>query len=549
MKDYVYELAVQLRKANPWKKLLESNLFAIQLPQGEFGYCCIMGEIGEHLDLSVYLGQRGLTSVREIVEADDKMMDIADIAMHQDCLQCSFENSAYLTDAERKEAQAFAKRTGISFRGKKAFPSFVRYRPYHMPTAIETEAEQEVMGKALQAALYFCEALETKTKEELGFCYDIDEGARIPLLQMEQDEFRLQTTELPASVQEVNPRPRLENEIAAAKIRKAKKSGTWQCQVYRMQEPVRLEKDELPCFPMALMVVDSATEFVFPIYMVDEYEERAGRLINRLAEIMLDKDAYPKTIQVKDNQTQALLEHFCEQTNIQLKQCKRLPVLEKSKKMMDQSLDQDSEDMIQQLIQMLQEMDSEDIENLPEEMRQAIVLLSMTGDLPDDLSLKFGLVPADGDDAGAKIPMTLVQEQEEQSFVISVSLGKGCYRHIQISENATFYDLHEAILDAFGFDDDHAHVFFMDNRWWSPFGQICSADAIDEDEDEDTLASDECVLYGLKKGQAFKYLFDFGYEWRFQCKVLRVIDKQTEYARVIKQVGEAPAQYPDWDDD
>ena len=35
------------------------------------------------------------------------------------------------------------------------------------------------------------------------------------------------------------------------------------------------------------------------------------------------------------------------------------------------------------------------------------------------------------------------------SYVISVSVGTGCYRHIQISKNATLYKLHEAILDAF----------------------------------------------------------------------------------------------------
>ena len=35
------------------------------------------------------------------------------------------------------------------------------------------------------------------------------------------------------------------------------------------------------------------------------------------------------------------------------------------------------------------------------------------------------------------------------SYVISVSLGTGCYRHIQISKSATLYKLHEAILDAF----------------------------------------------------------------------------------------------------
>ena len=53
------------------------------------------------------------------------------------------------------------------------------------------------------------------------------------------------------------------------------------------------------------------------------------------------------------------------------------------------------------------------------------------------------------------------------SYVISVSLGTGCYRHIRISADMTFDDLSCAILDAFMFDNDHLHGFFMDNIFWS----------------------------------------------------------------------------------
>ncbi len=48
--------------------------------------------------------------------------------------------------------------------------------------------------------------------------------------------------------------------------------------------------------------------------------------------------------------------------------------------------------------------------------------------------------------------------RQMKSYVISVSLGTGCYRHIQISAGATLNKLHKAILGAFGFEDDHAHL-------------------------------------------------------------------------------------------
>ena len=52
---------------------------------------------------------------------------------------------------------------------------------------------------------------------------------------------------------------------------------------------------------------------------------------------------------------------------------------------------------------------------------------------------------------------------KEVSYVISVSLMTGCYRHIKVSSKDSLYQLSLAILNAFGFDNDHLDAFFMDN--------------------------------------------------------------------------------------
>ena len=49
---------------------------------------------------------------------------------------------------------------------------------------------------------------------------------------------------------------------------------------------------------------------------------------------------------------------------------------------------------------------------------------------------------------------------------IGVSLGTGHYRHIRVGEQERPDRLHEVILDVFDFGDDHAHVFFPDDRYW-----------------------------------------------------------------------------------
>lgn len=133
-----------------------------------------------------------------------------------------------------------------------------------------------------------------------------------------------------------------------------------------------------------------------------------------------------------------------------------------------------------------------------------------------------------------------------ESCVISVSVGTGCYRHIQIAKSATLYELHKAIINAFDFEDDHVHAFFMNNRIWTPEEMYYSHRA----EGDERLTKDyKLEQFGLSKGDQFKYVFDFGDEWRFQCKILRELDVRTDIPSVIRRVGESPEQYPECDEE
>lgn len=67
--------------------------------------------------------------------------------------------------------------------------------------------------------------------------------------------------------------------------------------------------------------------------------------------------------------------------------------------------------------------------------------------------------------------------------------------------------------------------------------------------DERLTKSYKLEKINLSKGDQFKYVFDFGDEWRFQCKVLREADEQYDVPRVIRSVGESPEQYPEWDEE
>ena len=140
-----------------------------------------------------------------------------------------------------------------------------------------------------------------------------------------------------------------------------------------------------------------------------------------------------------------------------------------------------------------------------------------------------------------------------RSYVISAALDKRLYRHIRISADATLERLSQAILDAYGFEADHAYAFFMNGRVWD--GEEAYYCPLLEDAER---TADEAQLgeLGLRVGAKFIYLFDFGEEWSFDCRVLEASGEPAGEPSVVRSAGKAPEQYPDeedweaeWDED
>ena len=131
-----------------------------------------------------------------------------------------------------------------------------------------------------------------------------------------------------------------------------------------------------------------------------------------------------------------------------------------------------------------------------------------------------------------------------EAWIISVKFKKGCYRHIQIPKTKTLAELADVILWSFDFVNDHAHAFFMDNVAWSHADSYFLSFVSDHVEERYT---ENVYLDILSVKQKFKFIFDFGDEWRFECQVLREIVAEDEEAYIVRSVGTPPEQYPDYD--
>lgn len=329
--DELYELAFAFRSAKPWDRLYEDELFAIPLPNGETGYCSVMGKAGEHFALTVYLGEQGLRSFQYMQgDAGDikrfgmlNPLKIQERMFSQLCIQCSLENKDMLQPEELSSARGYAARCNVRFRGSNSFPQFMIYRPAVYPALVTSEEDIRILCEALRAVLAVDEKLHSAEqadveKETLGFSGGPAAARSFPVLTRGQDGYVWSTGMLPDIVPQTYPRPVLRDELLLARLKKAKKRNTtWVCDVVMCPQPVQEEGDGGPVFPYILLAADKETETALTSAVVHSYEREAETLLHKLGEEMLEF-CVPRRMVVTDDRTHAFLESFTEALGIKL---------------------------------------------------------------------------------------------------------------------------------------------------------------------------------------------------------------------------------------
>jgi hypothetical protein len=57
----LYESAVRIKEISPWEWMTETDIFGVRSPEtGELGFVSVMGMLGEHYAVSLYLGSEGI---------------------------------------------------------------------------------------------------------------------------------------------------------------------------------------------------------------------------------------------------------------------------------------------------------------------------------------------------------------------------------------------------------------------------------------------------------------------------------------------------------
>lgn len=319
--DELYQLAFAFRKAKLWKSLCESELFAVALPDGEIGYCRVMGSGGERPALALYVGNKGLDSFRlqqEAGGAEKQSLKAYEAMLSRDCLQCSFTCKDMLTPDERTAVRAYASKHRLTLRGADAFPRFMSCRPVSEPWPITDGKEIRFLCAALEAAMEVGERVKGGDQILSWFRTKPAYDRSVPLLAKSGGGFGWSLHPLPPKLPVRYPEPFLSDELLMARLKKAKKrGGIWACDVILALRPEQANDTPRLKYPYTLLAADDETGQVFPTKVIPDLESGSEALLRALADRMLEH-GIPREIMVTDERTYALLKDLAAALKIAL---------------------------------------------------------------------------------------------------------------------------------------------------------------------------------------------------------------------------------------
>ena len=325
--DRMYELALQYRKTKLWQKISELEPFAIKLTDGTIGYCSIMSTKNEIAAPRLYLGPAGYQSysgsIRDPREKMPAVIGIYSMSLMQDCLSCEFADYNSLHQDEFAELKDYANEHGIWYRGTCPFPRFLRYEPNRYTWPIERENEQQWLCECLEAAIALSRMLKRQSKSELGFVALPKPGGSMPLLERRglRNQYQIGRAMVPEPPPKTYAAPELANDVMAYRVYQLKKRGVLECLLMRVPEDEAWPDspdEEAPYYAGVLFLADRDTGEVLPPLFATSFEDAPEDLVDVLAETLLSRRVRPSRMLAGDDQTYALLRHFCRRTGIRL---------------------------------------------------------------------------------------------------------------------------------------------------------------------------------------------------------------------------------------
>lgn len=273
-----------------WEKLPADALFALRLPDGETGYCSILGGDDLPTTLMLYPGDEGLTSYFRLrtLPPDAPRFRVQEAMMRQDCLLCTTRAGSHHT--------VFSRRT-----------------PYRAPTEMTDAAAQGRLLAALEAANYLA--------GQADFVY---EPMTMPMLTPQAGGYALTIEPFPEGSVMRMPSPELADDIAEI-LKRQPESPDLELLCELVISP-QVEEGNPPYHPVGLiLLVPDVGIVAMPVAkdFTEDYPELVGGLMQFIIE-----HGKPWRIRTQDDATYMLLMQSAQQIGLTLEIDRSLPEID-----------------------------------------------------------------------------------------------------------------------------------------------------------------------------------------------------------------------------
>jgi hypothetical protein len=321
----LYQAAIRIKEIAPWEWMTETDLFGVQDPEtGEIGFVSIMGRLGEHLALAVYLGTDGLYGFWAFQQIADSAPAEALLGMPH--LQASFEDRGELTKQDRD----MIKELGLKFRGRQAWPMFRCYRPGYLPWYLEAP-EARFLTHALEQAMEVAQ----RFKEDPAMLEPADEESYLVRVPREVKGSLVWEDEV-VSVPPPEPEsiPVVMDVEALERVKQLPwGEGILEIDFFVFPAPIR-EKGARPYFPHLLLVVESRSGMILGTELLAPDPgllEMWGSIPVQVVYQIARMGAVPRQIRVRSPQLFGLLQLLEEDLGFEVRAAPELPSLDEAK--------------------------------------------------------------------------------------------------------------------------------------------------------------------------------------------------------------------------
>lgn len=327
----LYEAAMRFKEAEPWTWMEEVDVFGVQHPEtGDLGFVSIMGMLGEHYALALYLGAEGLSGLWEMAETTSRSPECY-LEIPQ--LHASFEDREEL----QKQDREVIKDLGLKFRGRQAWPLFRSYRPGYAPWFVNAEE-----ARFLTIALEQAREVALRFKDDPTLLDPLDDESYLVRVPRQGDGLDWEDRWI--SVPPPEPEPieiSIDRKILATLQRTPRAKLNLQIDVVLVPGTIQEKEADRPSLAYALLSVEAKSGYILGVQVVSPHpslQAMWGEVPAHVATMILQHSTVPERITVRSDLLAVVLKPLADQLGIKLVRSETLGRLDQAKESLFQWL-------------------------------------------------------------------------------------------------------------------------------------------------------------------------------------------------------------------